>query len=192
MLALHWILLFLIGGAIVLSLVFIFSFGVYRRNRGKRIITCPESKVHEEVEVDSRHAFVTALRGREELRLKSCSRWPEREGCGQECLAEIAPAPDSVMRLVRKWYEAEGCATCGSAFTPRDWEGQRLGLLDQGLNLIAIRDLPFEGLPLSLRQYRAICAKCHRKEKASLPPEHIFLRGDRRKPKEPDWDWVHK
>ena len=63
----------------------------YQKFRGTRVITCPETGCPAAVEVDRKHAAATTfLRERQtELRLASCSRWPEREGCGQECLAQI-------------------------------------------------------------------------------------------------------
>jgi len=45
------------------------------------------------VVVDARHAAATALGKSPELRLSSCSRWPERAGCGQECLSQIEASP---------------------------------------------------------------------------------------------------
>ena len=57
--------------------------------RGRRVITCPENQRPAGVVVDARHAAATALGKAPELRLSSCSRWPERAGCGQ-----AMPEPD--------------------------------------------------------------------------------------------------
>ena len=35
----------------------------------------------------------SALLGPPELRLTACSRWPEKAGCGQPCLSQIAASP---------------------------------------------------------------------------------------------------
>src|SRR5215813_5188483 len=55
----------------------------HRRFRGTRLVTCPEAKQSAAVEVDAMHAAVTAAVDGIELRLRACSRWPERLDCGQ-------------------------------------------------------------------------------------------------------------
>ncbi|HEY3204662.1 MAG TPA: hypothetical protein VGL03_13510 [Thermoanaerobaculia bacterium] len=64
----------------------------YLKFRGTRVITCPETGCPAAVKVDMGHAARTSVVGETELRLESCSRWPERAGCGQECLAQIEAA----------------------------------------------------------------------------------------------------
>jgi hypothetical protein len=68
---------------------------VFRRYRGKQIVTCPETRKACEVEVDARHAAFTALLSYPELRMKACSRWPERHGCAQECMLQIQILPEN-------------------------------------------------------------------------------------------------
>jgi hypothetical protein len=55
----------------------------YLRYSDKRVITCPEMAIH----------FVNAVReaafGQNHIRVDQCSRWPERQNCGPECLAQI-------------------------------------------------------------------------------------------------------
>jgi hypothetical protein len=57
------------------------------------------------------------------LQLKSCSHWPERERCGQECLEQIATAPDGclVRNILAAWYANKACALCGKSFGQLDW-----------------------------------------------------------------------
>ena len=57
--------------------------------RGQRVVTCPETKQSAGVVVDATHAAATVFGKALELRLSECSRWPEKAGCGQECLSEI-------------------------------------------------------------------------------------------------------
>jgi hypothetical protein len=42
------------------------------------------------MEVDAAHVAAMAWGGEIELRLKDCSRWPERQDCRQECLTQVA------------------------------------------------------------------------------------------------------
>src|SRR5512142_2861678 len=63
---------------------------VVRVYRGTRLVACPETKRPAAVELDAlRAAF--SLFGDEpgRFRLANCSRWPEKAGCGQECLSEV-------------------------------------------------------------------------------------------------------
>lgn len=65
----------------------------WRRWRCTRIVICPENEHPAAVEMDLRYAIVGSIAGRPELRLRGCSRWPERSGCGQVCLAQIGESP---------------------------------------------------------------------------------------------------
>ncbi len=69
----------------------------WRRWQSTRIVTCPENWHPAAVEMDMRYAVVGSIAGRPELRLRDCSRWPERSSCGQVCLAEIEESPESCL-----------------------------------------------------------------------------------------------
>ncbi len=62
---------------------------VYARLRGKRIIICPEACRNAEIHADAGRAAFTAAFTRPYVRIKSCSLWPVRLGCGESCLAQI-------------------------------------------------------------------------------------------------------
>ena len=59
------------------------------RLRGKRLVTCPETHAPAAVDVAAGEAALGAFVNEPTLRLLECSRWPERERCGQECLQQI-------------------------------------------------------------------------------------------------------
>jgi hypothetical protein len=61
----------------------------YRRFRGAKAVTCPENQRSAEVQLDVAQAAATAALGKPQLEVTSCSRWPERHYCGQECLAQL-------------------------------------------------------------------------------------------------------
>jgi hypothetical protein len=67
--------------------------GAYRRFRGKKLPTCPATHAIAAVELDARHAALTAALGAADLRVKTCSRWPEHRKCGQECVRELEGDP---------------------------------------------------------------------------------------------------
>jgi hypothetical protein len=57
-----------------------------RRYRSPSMFSCPETGGRAEVGIDASHAALTSAFGRPLLRVKSCSLWPERERCNQNCL----------------------------------------------------------------------------------------------------------
>ncbi|HEX2757787.1 MAG TPA: hypothetical protein VHP60_04725, partial [Thermoanaerobaculia bacterium] len=80
---------------------------IVRVYRGTRLVACPETKRPAAVELDAMHAAFPLL-GDEpgRFRLTSCSRWPEKAGCGQECLTEVERDPGAclVRTIVTGWY----------------------------------------------------------------------------------------
>ncbi len=80
---------------------------VVRVYRGTRLVACPETKRPAAVKLDAMRAAFTPFGddpGR--FRLTSCSRWPEKAGCGQECLSEVERDPGAclVRTIVAGWY----------------------------------------------------------------------------------------
>ena len=61
----------------------------YTRFKGKRLITCPETNRAAAVDVAAGEAAIGTFLNEPTLRLVECSRWPERQGCGQDCLKQI-------------------------------------------------------------------------------------------------------
>jgi hypothetical protein len=61
----------------------------YRRAHAKRIVVCSEVRERAVVTPDALRFALTSLFKRPTLRLKDCTRWPERKDCGQECTAQL-------------------------------------------------------------------------------------------------------
>jgi hypothetical protein len=80
---------------------------VYFKFRGMRLITCPETRKPTAIEVDAKYAALIAPISARGLRLKDCSRWPERKDCGQDCLRQIESSPEDclVRTMLTKWYK---------------------------------------------------------------------------------------
>ena len=81
--------IYLTGAILALSALFLMAWivaRVYLRLRGTMLVTCPETSEPAAVAVDARHDAFTVPLGEPGLRLKSCSRWPESQGCSQKCL----------------------------------------------------------------------------------------------------------
>jgi hypothetical protein len=151
--------------------------------RGRRVITCPENQQAAGVVVDARHAAATALGKSPELRLSSCSRWPERAGCGQECLSQIEASPVEclVRNILTKWYEGKVCAWCGQPFGEIDWAGRKPALLGADGVSIEWSEVPPERLQETLATASPVCFACHMANK--LLREHPELAVDRARPK---------
>lgn len=152
----------------------------YRRFRGTRVVTCPETRDGAAVEVDARHAALTAALGGTELRLQDCSRWPERESCGQECLRQIEVAPEDclVRTILTKWYHERVCALCGAPFEGIDSWSHRTALLTPDGNTIEWSAVRSEKLPAVLATYKPVCWNCHVAESFRL--QHPELVTERR------------
>lgn len=147
--------------------------------RGRRVITCPENQRPAGVVVDARHAAATALGRRPELRLSSCSRWPERAGCGQQCLNQIVAAPEDclVRNIVDEWYEDKVCASCGQPFGEIQWAGSQPALLRADKVSVEWKQVPAEQLYETLETALPVCFACHMA--ATLVREHPELAVDR-------------
>ena len=68
---------------------FLWVLPAWREYRGKKTVTCPETGESATVEVDAARVAASAWAGPPDLRLKDCSRWPERAACGQDCLIQV-------------------------------------------------------------------------------------------------------
>jgi hypothetical protein len=131
--------------------------------RGRRVIMCPENHRPAGVRVDAVHASATALGGAAELRLSSCSRWPERAGCGQECLAQIHVAPEEclVRNIASRWFQGKTCINCGQVFEEISWAGSPPALLSADNKSVEWRDVPAERIYDTLAVSKPVCFACH-------------------------------
>lgn len=149
--------------------------GVWLKYRGQRVITCPESHKPAGVQVDARHSAATALGKAPELRLSSCSRWPERAGCGQQCLAQIEASPEDclVRNILVKWYAGKSCACCGHELGEITLAGSKPALLGKDNVSVEWSQISADKLYEILEAARPICFGCHMANK--LVREHPGL-----------------
>ena len=88
-------ILVLMAGAMVYGAAKVFQ--TYLNYRGRRVITCPETHAPAAVHVNAAKAARVAMTGKQYIRLDQCSRWPERQNCGQECLSQVHADPESCL-----------------------------------------------------------------------------------------------
>lgn len=131
--------------------------------RGKRVVTCPETNTPAGVEVDLVHAAVSAFGRKPELRLTECSRWPERAGCGQECLTQIEAQPEDclVRNMLTRWYAGKVCAYCGKPFGEIHWHDHKPALQGPDGRTVEWKDVPAERVPEALALDKPVCWNCH-------------------------------
>jgi hypothetical protein len=155
---------------------------IWWKYRGKRVIVCPENHTPAGVVVDAGHASATALHGAPELRLASCSRWPERAGCGQECLAQIHAAPEDclVRNVVSRWFVGKKCSNCGRPFGEIAWAGSPPALLGADKKTVEWRDVSADRIYETLAVSLPVCYACH--TAMTMIREHPDLVVDRHRP----------
>jgi hypothetical protein len=168
----------LIGLAAAVAFATVRLLAAWFRYRGARVITCPENRRPAGVNLDARHAALTSF-GAPELRLSACSRWPERAGCGQECLSQIQESPEGclVRNILAEWYRGKACVSCGRLFGEIRWEVQKPGLVSADKVCVEWSHIAAERLPETLQTALPVCFACHMA--SILVREHPDLVTDR-------------
>jgi hypothetical protein len=151
----------------------------YLKFRGKRLVSCPETHQPAAVRVAAGKAALNATVGNERLRLSECSRWPEREACGQECMAQIQEAPNAclVWTIINRWYEGQTCVYCHKAFGEIHWHDHPPALLNSEHKTVQWNEIRTENLQDALKTHQPVCWSCHMAE--TFRREHAELVVDR-------------
>jgi hypothetical protein len=125
----------------------------YFQLRGKRVVTCPETHEKVTVAVDARRAAAQTFGGIPHLRLKECTRWPEKQNCGQDCLRELEANPQTclVWNIVDEWYDGKPCFYCGKPFGHINWHDHRPAVLVPASLAQRFSARQKEGAPLVIR-----------------------------------------
>lgn len=155
-------------------------FETYFEFRGKRVVVCPETRKYVAVEVNAAHAAATAPSGDVELTLRSCTRWPERKDCDQDCVHQIANAPEdcAVRKMLADFYAGRSCAVCHSAIGEIHWDDHKPAFLrTEDYRTLEWREVQPEALPLVLDKFLPVCWNCH--VAATFRREHPELVTDR-------------
>jgi len=156
-----------------------------RKYRGERVVVCPETRQPAGVSLDAGRAVAYSLTHIKApaqvhgLQLASCTRWPERAGCGQQCLAHIQAAPEDclVRNILARWYEGKSCAWCDRPFEQVQWDVRKPALLDANGLSLEWNAVPAERLNETLASARPVCFACHLA--TTLVREHPELTTDR-------------
>ncbi len=158
---------------VVAAAVLLFAVPRLLRYRGERAVKCPENHAWAGVHVAALHPH---------LRLNACSRWPEKQDCGQECLGQIeaAPAGCLVTNLLSRWYAGKECVRCHTRFGEIRWSEYRPSLLSPEGKIIEWSAVKAEALPSIFSTYHPVCWKCG--TVAGVVQHHPELVVDRKRP----------
>jgi len=131
--------------------------------RGKRLVTCPETHEAAAVNVGAGEAALGVFVNEPTLRLNQCSRWPERQDCGQDCLQQIEADPDKclVWNIVSKWYEGKNCAFCHKPIGSLHHLDHAPALLGPDFRTTEWKDIRAEQLPQIFSTHQPVCWNCH-------------------------------
>lgn len=177
--------LILLAAILVIATVLTWFAIRWSRMRGPRVITCPDNLHIEAVEVDAaRAAVISIFRGETEYQLKSCTRWPEKAGCGQECVTQIHVSPHHclVRSILGDWYLGRRCTYCNNAFGEINWHDHKPALYDpEQQKTIEWTDVRPELVYTALETFEPVCWNCHVAE--TFRREHGDLVTDRRAPR---------
>jgi hypothetical protein len=156
----RWVFLVTFGTIAVAALFF--SLKAYRRYRGRRLVACPEDGSAAAVELDVAHAALTAALAWPELRVATCSHWPEKGNCGQSCLDGIEAAPREclVSTIVSRWYDGKACVYCGTPFVAGAKRERRPAVFDAGGRRVEWHELPPDNARAALAAHPYVCWNC--------------------------------
>ncbi len=134
-----------------------------KRYWGKMVITCPENQQTAAVEVAKTRAAMAAAIGRSDVELCSCTRWPEKQGCAQECLSQIENDPEShrLWTIASHWYAGKTCVYCKKPIAAVKHLDHQAALLNPDKTTVEWDEVPADKLPQVLEVAAPVCWGCH-------------------------------
>jgi len=147
--------------------------------RGPRVIVCPETLQPAGVELNAWLATGASAIGETVLELQNCSRWPQREHCGQECLSQIQACGEGtlVRNIVTTWYRDKCCAFCARPISAIEWHDALPALRRADGSLQQWSGIAAADVPEVMATSEAVCWNCSITE--SFRREHPELVIDR-------------
>jgi len=154
-----------------------FSLFGWWKFRGDHVITCPDNNQPEVIRIKGSDL--------DHLDVRECSRWPEKLGCGQECLRQVQESPEGCLlhAYYTHWYRDKMCALCGRTLaTPGIAEHVHTpALLAPDGYSFEWNTVRAEDLARLMVTHRPICWDCHiagsfRREHPELVVDRDFHR----------------
>jgi hypothetical protein len=135
----------------------------WRSYRGVHIVQCPETRKPAAVRVDTGHfARSAVMNDPPELRLASCSRWPERAGCDQECVPQIErqPVDTRLDTILDDAFANQRCALCGRTIPGVQAIGHKPAFRAEDGRTIPCDQIAPERIEEILATHRLVCWDC--------------------------------
>jgi hypothetical protein len=131
------------------------------------LVTCPETRKPAAVRVGIFRAALREFLNRGHVELCSCTRWPERQDCDQDCLREIEKTPKDrrVWNIASEWFAGKKCVYCRKpieAVSHVDRPPALMRIADH--RTVEWKDLPPEQLPAAFAECAPVCWSCHTTE----------------------------
>ena len=135
----------------------------FRKYEGKMLVICPETGKPAAVRIGVAQAVWAALRGRRSIELSTCSRWPERADCDQDCLCQIEANPEAhkAWTIAAKWFVGKKCAYCGIEIPPVEHLDRMPALVNLEKKTYKWDEIPPEELPDAFEACKPVCWNCH-------------------------------
>jgi hypothetical protein len=147
----------------VLMVYIVIATRTWAHVRGSRVVTCPETQKPVAVKVDVWHAVASAVWEKPDLKLTTCTRWPERADCDQPCVRQIETAPEetSPKVIAAHFFGKERCAICTKPIEPPASLTLQPGFLDPATHKVqSWVEVPPQDLPAAIAIQRPLCANC--------------------------------
>jgi hypothetical protein len=131
--------------------------------RGKRVVICPETRQPAGVSVDVGHAATTAVWEKADIRLKDCSRWPERGECEQPCARQIERQPENTRTksIATRFFAQKACAICHKPIDPPNAATLQPGFMNpEDHSVFAWDEILPAKLPAAVAGHYPLCANC--------------------------------
>jgi hypothetical protein len=147
----------------VLVVYLVIAIRTWSHVHGARVVVCPETQKPVAVKVDVGHAVTTAVWEKADLRLTSCSRWPERQDCDQPCVRQIetAPAETAPKTIAAHFFTGERCAICTRPIEAPNAATLQPGFMDPATHRVqSWDDVPPQDLAEAIATRRPLCSNC--------------------------------
>lgn len=147
----------------VLVVYLVIALRTWSRIHGTRVVVCPETQNPAAVNVDIGHAVASAVWEKADIRLSSCSRWPEREDCEQPCVHQIETmaSETSPKIIATHFFSTQRCSICTRPIAPPSAVTLQPGFMDPVTHKVeSWNEIPPQELPQAIATRRPLCSNC--------------------------------
>jgi len=130
---------------------------------GAHVVICPATQSPAAIDVDVGHAVASRLWEKADLRVASCSRWPEGQDCDRPCVRqiEIAPSETHPRTIAARFFGTQRCAICTRPIEPLSAFTLQPGFMNPATRRVdSWDDIAPQELPRAVADWRPLCSTC--------------------------------